>query len=118
MAHKEATRKGRNGGRLKSGQSPEKASEYGKRPRKLPDLSKAVANALGEEQKGLTALDALLRAHLAKAIKGDARSADLILGYAYGKATQRQEISGANGEAVKIELVLRKPETPNQTDLT
>ena len=102
-------RQGRNKGQLNSGVTPEQAAAGGKAKRKLPDLKEACANALGEEQKGLTALDAILRVHLKKAIGGDAKSTEILLSYAYGKPTQRMEHMGEDGGAISFTLAAADP---------
>jgi len=76
-------REGRNGGKLKSGNTKNVG-----RP-KLPELHTLLANVLGKEGKeGLTAAEEILNALHAKAKKGDTRAAELLLDRAYGKPKQ------------------------------
>jgi hypothetical protein len=76
-------REGRNGGKLKSGNTKNVG-----RP-KLPELHTLLANVLGKENKdGLTAAEEILLALHAKAKKGDTRAAELLLDRGYGKPKQ------------------------------
>ena len=76
-------REGRNGGKLKSGNTKNVG-----RP-KLPELHKILADVLGKEGKdGMTAAEEILQALHAKAKKGDTRAAELLLDRAYGKPKQ------------------------------
>ena len=81
------TRPGRNGGTLKSG-----GATGGGRPRKIPELRELLANVLGDEKDGKTAAEAILMGLRAKAIKGDARAAELLLDRAYGKVSQNHNV--------------------------
>ena len=76
-------REGRNGGKLNSGNTKNVG-----RKRELPELSKLLAEVLGEEKDGITAGEAILKALRAKATKGDVRAAEVLLDRAYGKAKQ------------------------------
>lgn len=58
------------------------------RPKKLPQLDKLLADVLGEETKGVTAGEAILKALRAKASRGDVKAAELLLDRAYGKVKQ------------------------------
>jgi hypothetical protein len=76
-------REGRNGGKLKSGNTKNVG-----RP-KLPELHTLLANVLGKEDKdGQTAAEEILKALHARAKKGDTRAAELLLDRAYGKPKQ------------------------------
>jgi hypothetical protein len=55
---------------------------------KMPDLREAVAKVLSEEKDGMQAVEAVLKALRAKAVKGDVRAAAELLDRAYGKAKQ------------------------------
>ena len=63
------------------------------RPKKIPELDKLLAEVLGEEKNGLTAAQAILKALLAKAAKGDVRAAEVLLDRAYGKAKQQMDVN-------------------------
>lgn len=58
------------------------------RPKKLPELDDLLADVLGEETNGRTAAEAILRALLTKAKKGDTRAAEILLDRTWGKAKQ------------------------------
>lgn len=58
---------------------------------KLPNLKQAIADVLAEKKDGLQALDVVLKALRAKAMKGDVRAIEVLLDRAYGKALQRVE---------------------------
>jgi hypothetical protein len=77
-------RQGRNGGKLKSGNTINVG-----RP-KLPDLKEAMAKVLGEEKDGRTALEAILAA----------RAAELLLKYTYRQPTQEVDIT-TNGKEIR-----------------
>lgn len=55
---------------------------------KMPDLRDAIAKILAEEKDGKTALDVVLAALRAKAVKGDVRAAQELLDRGFGKAKQ------------------------------
>lgn len=61
---------------------------------KLPDLKEAMAKILGEEKDGKIALEAILAGLRAKAVRGDARAAELLLKYTYSQPTQKVEQIG------------------------
>lgn len=63
------------------------------RPKKLPELDKLLADVLGEEKNGLTAAQAILKALLVKAAKGDVRAAEVLLDRAYGKTKQQMDVN-------------------------
>jgi hypothetical protein len=89
-----AMREGRNGGKLKSGNTKNVG-----RP-KLPDLKEAMAKILGEEKDGKIALEAILAGLRAKAVRGDARAAELLLKYTYRQPTQEVDIT-TNGKEIR-----------------
>ncbi len=89
-------REGRNGGKLKSGNTI-----GGGRPKKLPELRELLANVLGDEKDGKTAAEAILMALRAKAAKGDVRAAELLLDRAYGKPKQDVDLSGSMVTVIK-----------------
>lgn len=68
---------------------------------KLPDLREALARVLADEQNGMTALEATLKALRAKAIRGDIRAAEVLLDRAFGKAMQPTDIT-TQGEKVAV----------------
>ena len=63
------------------------------RPKKIPELDKLLAEVLGEEKNGLTAAQAILKALLAKAAKGDVRAAEVLFDRAYGKPKQQTDMN-------------------------
>jgi hypothetical protein len=89
-------RQGRNGGKLKSGNTINVG-----RP-KLPDLKEAMAKVLGEEKDGRTALEAILAALRLKAARGDAKAAELLLKYTYSQPVQKVEQSGSQEVNIKV----------------
>ena len=70
------------------------------KPRKLPELDKLIAEVLGEEKNGITAAEAVLKAMLAKAARGDVKAAQLILDRAYGKSLQQIDMT-SKGEKLQ-----------------
>lgn len=71
------------------------------RPKKIPELDKLLADVLGEEKNGLTAAEAILKALLSKAAKGDVRAAEVLLDRAYGKSKQSIDHT-TNGDSINI----------------
>lgn len=53
------------------------------RPKKIPDLSKALALVIGEEKEDYNALEMILLKMRAEAMKGNIRAAELLLKYAF-----------------------------------
>lgn len=78
------------------------------RPKEIPDLKAILANVLGDEKDGKTAMEAIVMGLRAKAVKGDIRAAELLLDRAYGKA--RWDI---DAEISVTEVIMPKP--PSQT---
>lgn len=72
------------------------------RPKKLPELDKLLAEVLGEEKGGITAAQAVLRALLMKATKGDVRAAEVLLDRGYGKVKQELDHTGLPSVQVPI----------------
>ncbi len=62
------------------------------RPKKLPDLKELLISVLGESKDGKTAMEVVLMAIRAKALKGDTRAAELLLDRAYGKPKQETDV--------------------------
>ena len=90
-------REGRNGGKLNSGNTKNVG-----RKRELPELSKLLADVLGEEKDGITAGEAILKALRAKATKGDVRAAEVLLDRAYGKPKQTTDTNITTTEPLVI----------------
>ena len=80
------------------------------RPRVLPDLKNVIAQILSEEKQGLTGLEAVIRALLVKAVKGDTRAAQELLDRYYGKATQPIDHTTAGEKMTQIKIEVTKPE--------
>jgi len=68
-------------GQFKPGQS----GNPNGRPKKLPQLDELLADILSDEQKGMSAAEAILKQLRNMAIKGNIRAAELLLDRAYGK---------------------------------
>jgi hypothetical protein len=98
-------REGRNGGKLNSGNTKNVG-----RKRELPELSKLLADVLGEEKDGITAGEAILKALRAKATKGDVRAAEVLLDRAYGKPKQTTDTNITSTEPLVIVLTEPKGE--------
>jgi hypothetical protein len=91
-------REGRNGGKLKSGNT----KNVNGRPKKLPELSKLMADILGDEKNGLTTAERILKAIEAKALKGDIKAAEMLLDRGYGKPKQTQETNITSSDPLVI----------------
>ena len=90
-------REGRNGGKLKSGNTKNVG-----RKKELPALSDIIANSLGEENNGLTDAEAILNAMKVKAKKGDVKAAEFVFGYGYGKPRQTTDTNITSTEPLVI----------------
>lgn len=82
------------------------------RPRKLPELDKLIADVLGEEKDGMTAAEAILKKLRQMATQGNLKAADMLLDRAYGKATQKTEVTGADGSPLAGTFVIEIPAPP------
>ena len=72
------------------------------RPKKLPELSKLMADILGDEKNGLTTAERILKAIEAKALKGDIKAAEMLLDRGYGKPKQTQETNITSSDPLVI----------------
>lgn len=94
-------------GEIPKGAKPFKKGQSGNpdgRPKELPDIKQALADVMGDEKEGLTAVKTILMALRAKAVKGDVRAAELLLKRAYGEASQTIDITT---QGQKIETVIK-----------
>ena len=67
------------------------------RPRKLPEIRELIDEVLGEEQNGITAVQAIFMRWRAMASSKNQnaqtlKAAELLINYAYGKPTQKIEL--------------------------
>ncbi len=93
-------------GKIPKGAKPFKKGKSGNpkgRPPKIPELTDLVNKVLGEEKKTttgsvMTAMEAVVRGLLSKAVKGDVRAAEVLLNRAYGlpKQTIEADITSEN----------------------
>lgn len=96
MSDKIKVMPGRNGGTLNVG-----GNHGGGRPRKLPSLDEVGERVLNEEQKGMTAIEAIVRRLAISAIKGDNQAAKILLDRFYGVTTQMPQMpESAEGAVV------------------
>ena len=89
---------------FKKGQSGNPAG----RPPQIPELNLLLGKVLADEKNGMTAAEAILRALLLKAIKGDVRSAEVIFERGWGKVTQQMKVTGVMGIKEMSEDELRQ----------
>lgn len=61
------------------------------RPPKLPELDQLLAEVLGDEKEGKTAMEAILMRLRRDAMKNDNRAAEILLNRAYGQPKQSLE---------------------------
>jgi len=73
------------------------------RPKK-PDLNQYLIDALNEERNGISAMEAIIKTLIAKAVKGDVRAAQELLDRLYGKSNQRLTHSGDEKAPVIIQV--------------
>jgi len=74
----------------------------------LRDIKVVLQDLLSQEKNGTQLIDGLMSVVVNKALKGDLKAVDMLLSYTFGKATQRTEITGAEGEAIEIKHDLSK----------
>lgn len=80
--------------------------------RKLPELKVIIADLLSKEKNGQSLIDGLMTVVVNKALKGDLKATQMLLDYYYGKATQRTEITGSDGEKIQFKIdVIKSEET-------
>ena len=72
------------------------------RPRKLPELSKIMADILGDEKNGLSTAERILKAIEAKALRGDIKAAEMLLDRGYGKPKQTTDTNITSTEPLVI----------------
>ena len=84
----------------------------------LRDIKVVLQDLLSQEKNGTQLIDGLMSVVVNKALKGDLKAVDMLLSYSYGKATQRTEITGAEGEKIDftINVVQGKENLPYNPD--
>ena len=84
----------------------------------LRDIKEVLKDLLSQEKNGTQLIDGLMSVVVNKALKGDLKAVDMLLSYSYGKATQRTEITGAEGEKIDftINVVEGKENLPYKPD--
>jgi hypothetical protein len=99
--------------KFKKGQS---GNPKGRPP--LRDIKEVLKDLLSQEKNGTQLIDGLMSVVVNKALKGDLKAVDMLLSYSYGKATQRTEITGAEGEKIDftINVVQGKENLPYKPD--
>jgi hypothetical protein len=100
---------------FKKGQSGNPA---GRKKGSLRDIKVVLQDLLSQEKNGTQLIDGLMSVVVNKALKGDLKAVDMLLSYSYGKATQRTEITGAEGEPIDftINVVQGKENLPYKPD--
>ncbi len=73
------------------------------RPKK-PDIDQYLIDALNDERNGVTAIEAIIKTLIAKAVKGDVRAAQELLDRLYGKSNQRVTHAGDEKAPVIIQV--------------
>ncbi len=86
---------------FKKGQS---GNPKGRPKSALKDIKVVLQDLLGQEKNGAQLIDGLMTVVVNKALKGDLKAVEMLLGYTYGKATQRTEITGAEGEKIDFTI--------------
>ena len=99
--------------KFKKGQS---GNPKGRPP--LRDIKEVLKDLLSQEKNGTQLIDGLMSVVVNKALKGDLKAVDMLLSYSYGKATQRTEITGSEGEKIDftINVVQGKENLPYKPD--
>lgn len=101
--------------KFKKGQS---GNPNGRPKSALRDIKEVLKDLLSQEKNGTQLIDGLMSVVVNKALKGDLKAVDMLLSYSYGKATQRTEITGAEGEKIDftINVVQGKENLPYKPD--
>jgi hypothetical protein len=101
--------------KFKKGQSGNPA---GRKKGSLRDIKVVLQDLLSQEKNGTQLIDGLMSVVVNKALKGDLKAVDMLLSYTFGKATQRTEITGAEGEKIDftINVVQGKENLPYKPD--
>ena len=99
--------------KFKKGQS---GNPKGRPP--LRDIKEVLKDLLSQEKNGSQLIDGLMTVVVNKALKGDLKAVDMLLSYTFGKATQRTEVTGAEGEKIDftINVVQGKENLPYKPD--
>jgi hypothetical protein len=74
----------------------------------IRDIKVVLQDLLSQEKNGTQLIDGLMSVVVNKALKGDLKAVDMLLSYTFGKATQRTEITGSEGEPIQIKHDLSK----------
>jgi len=84
----------------------------------IRDIKVVLQELLSQEKNGTQLIDGLMSVVVNKALKGDLKAVDMLLSYTFGKATQRTEITGAEGEKIDftINVVQGKENLPYKPD--
>ena len=83
--------------KFKKGQS---GNPKGRPP--IRDIKVVLQDLLSQEKNGTQLIDGLMSVVVNKALKGDLKAVDMLLSYTIGKATQRTEITGAEGAPIEV----------------
>lgn len=103
---------------LKKFKKGESGNPNGRPKGTLRDIKVVLQDLLSQEKNGTQLIDGLMSVVVNKALKGDLKAVDMLLSYSYGKATQRTEITGAEGEKIDftINVVHGKENLPYKPD--
>jgi hypothetical protein len=84
----------------------------------IRDIKVVLQELLSQEKNGTQLIDGLMSVVVNKALKGDLKAVDMLLSYTFGKATQRTEITGSEGEKIDftINVVQGKENLPYKPD--
>jgi hypothetical protein len=84
----------------------------------IRDIKVVLQDLLSQEKNGTQLIDGLMSVVVNKALKGDLKAVDMLLSYTFGKATQRTEITGSDGEKIDftINVVQGKENLPYKPD--
>lgn len=92
-------REGRNGGKLKSGNT------IGVGRPKMPDLKEVIAKALSSDKNGKQAIEEIIEAMQEKARRGDVKAAEFLFDRGYGKASQDIHMKQEGTQEVIIRVI-------------
>jgi len=93
---------------LKHFQKGQSGNPKGRPKSALRDIKDVLKDLLSQEKNGTQLIDGLMSVVVNKALKGDLKAVEMLLSYTFGKATQRTEITGAEGEPIEVKHDLSK----------
>lgn len=100
-------------GQIKPRWKPGESGNPAGRPKEPPALKATLATVLADKVNGQSTLETILRAMVARAVKGDVRAAQELLDRAFGKSKQSVDIS-AESKSFNLTFHVMSQETADE----